>query len=72
MTEPINGRHALSEEEILLINRIKDTKRDVGVLWREVSQNPNVDQRWLAIAKTHIQEGFMALVRAVTKPEDLF
>lgn len=26
------------------------------------------DMRWLAIAKTHIQQGFMAAVRAVMRP----
>jgi hypothetical protein len=27
------------------------------------------DQRWVAIAKTDLQKGFMALVRAVAQPE---
>lgn len=29
----------------------------------------NVDKRWVAIARTHLQEGFMALTRSVAKPE---
>jgi hypothetical protein len=37
-----------------------------------VSNTSGLDYRWLAIAKTHFQEGFTALVRAVTKPEDVF
>ena len=31
-------------------------------------ESENVDKRWLAIARTHFQEGLMAAVRSVTKP----
>jgi hypothetical protein len=31
-----------------------------------------VDKRWMAVAKTHIQEGTMAASRAVFQPEDVF
>lgn len=30
---------------------------------------PVVDMRWVAIARTHFQEGFMALNRAVFQPQ---
>lgn len=30
---------------------------------------PVIDQRWAAIARTHFQEGFMALNRAVFQPQ---
>ena len=29
---------------------------------------PDVDKRWLAIGRTHIEEGFMAINRSVFKP----
>ena len=29
---------------------------------------PVLDQRWVSIGRTHLQEGFMALVRAVAQP----
>jgi hypothetical protein len=29
----------------------------------------NVDQRWLAIGRTHIEEAFMAINRAVFQPQ---
>lgn len=32
---------------------------------------PEVDQRWLAIARTHIEEGFMALNRSIFRPQRL-
>jgi hypothetical protein len=28
-----------------------------------------LDQRWISIGATHLQEGLMALTRGVTKPE---
>lgn len=39
--------------------------------WAEVEIDPipEVDGRWLAIARTHFQEGFMALNRAVFQPQ---
>jgi len=41
------------------------TKDGDVVTWRPVG---DVDQRWLAIARTHFQEGFMALNRSVFQP----
>ncbi len=40
--------------------------------WRTTDdprEAPLCDKRWLAIARTHIQEGFMALNRAVFQPQ---
>jgi hypothetical protein len=31
--------------------------------------NVEFDQRWLSIGRTHLEEGFAALVRAVERPE---
>jgi hypothetical protein len=68
----IKGYRDLSQEEVDLVNSIKDAEVQAGQLWQLVVKNPDVDRRWLAIAKTHFQEGFSALVRAVTKPKDVF
>lgn len=68
----IKGYRDLSEFDITRVNTIKDTEAIVGQLWQEISDDSDVDKRWLAIAKTHFQEGFMAFVRAVTQPEDVF
>jgi hypothetical protein len=68
----IKGYRDLSQEEVNLVNFIKDAEVQVGKLWQLVAKNPDVDRRWLAIAKTHFQEGFTALVRAVTRPIDVF
>lgn len=77
----IKGYRELSQEEIDAMNRIKEQGAVVGTLIEEVSKGVMVrgetgeetqvvpDGRWLAIARTHLQEGFMALTRSVTKPD---
>jgi len=32
-------------------------------------QQDKFDGRWVAVGKTHLQQGLMALTRAVAKPE---
>jgi hypothetical protein len=67
----IKGYRDLSSNDITTVNIIKNMEIEVGNLWRDVTAG-DIDKRWAAVAKTHFQEGFMALVRSVTKPEDVF
>lgn len=50
------------------MNEIKDHGIVIANLVEKVQGTPGVDLRWAVIAKTHLQEGFMALTRAVAKP----
>lgn len=46
-------------------------KQDEEVLLRTMDRmkdNPDFDQRWLSIARTQIEQGFMALNRSVFRP----
>lgn len=65
----ISGYRELTQEEIDLINKIKHTGQ--GVLSELIKQleKSGADPRWLAIGKTHMQEGLMALTRSVAKPD---
>lgn len=66
----IKGYRELNEDEIGVINAIKDTAAVVGELVDSLKLLPlGADERWLDIAKTNLQQGFMALTRAVAKPE---
>ena len=65
----IKGYRDLSQKEIDLMNEIKIVGEHVRVLCEKVDDHPNRDGRWCAIATTDLQKGFMALVRAVAKPE---
>jgi len=64
----ISGYRELSQEEINAMNSVKELAGAVGVLIEKMQANPQLDQRWIAIAKTDLQKGFMAAVRAVAQP----
>lgn len=64
----ITGYRDLSEEEIALMNEVKEISADVGALVEKLEDNPTLDARWVAIAKTDLQKGFMAAVRAIAQP----
>jgi len=73
----ITGYRELSQVEIDAMNRIKACGEQVSELLLSISYgNPGggdapegvADARWYAIARTHFQEGFMALTRSIAKP----
>jgi hypothetical protein len=76
----IKGYRELSQVEIDLMNEIKAHAEKVGDLFQKMNHmrdEPSPDApdgtsvpnaRWLNIAKDHLQIGFMALTRSVTKP----
>lgn len=68
--QKITGYRDLSAEEIALMNRIKQVGEDVSelVLALRAVKDPELDQRWISIGQTHLQQGFMALVRSVAQP----
>jgi hypothetical protein len=57
-----------SQAELDFINFIKAKGEVLGSLCAAMASEPSTDKRWLAIGKTHLQQGIMALVRAVAKP----
>ena len=65
----IRGYRDLSQEEIDAMNQCKDAAVNIGVLCDHVAKLAGTDQRWLAIGKTDLQKGFMALIRSIAKPE---
>lgn len=66
--QKITGYRELSQEEIDLMNLIKDVGEQAGVLVQALRDNPSLDQRWVSIGATDLQQGFMALVRSVAQP----
>jgi hypothetical protein len=75
---PIIGYRDLSQGEGELINTIKEQAELTRALVervREVARATDQELaaeteplRWLNIARTHLQQGYMALTRAVAKP----
>lgn len=64
----ITGYRDLSQEEIDLMNTIKAVGIEVQELIFDLEERKDLDQRWLAIGRTDLQKGFMALTRAIAKP----
>lgn len=64
----IKGYRELNEDETMSINKVKDLADIVGQVCEVFENDVNVDKRWLAIAKTDLQKGFMALTRSIAKP----
>jgi hypothetical protein len=70
----IKGYRDLSAEEIALMNEGKELAQKVGEFiesWKPRSSHKSdqtPDKRWLAIGKTDLQKGFMAVIRSIAKP----
>lgn len=64
----IKGYRDLSQEEIAVMNDVKALANQVGAIIEELEKMDGTDKRWVAIAKTELQKGFMFAVRAIAKP----
>jgi hypothetical protein len=65
----IKGYRDLTEVEIGAMNDCKLVAVEVGVLCDKIASMTGVDQRWVAIGRTDLQKGFMALIRGIARPE---
>lgn len=64
----IKGYRELTANEVALMNEIKGHGERLAMLIEEMERNVNLDERWIAIAKTDLQKGLMSLTRAVAQP----
>ena len=64
----ISGYRDLSQNEIDLMNAIKDQGTELEILVQTLRDTDGLDQRWVSIGATELQQGIMALVRAVAQP----
>lgn len=65
----IKGYRELTQEEINLMNEVKQKGVEFGELFEKLEAIPDLDKRWLAIGKTDLQKGLMATTRAIARPE---
>jgi hypothetical protein len=66
---PVAGYKAQSEERVKLVNANKQAEERLLRGLDALAREPNIDQRWLKIAYTHFEQGFMALNRSIFMPE---
>lgn len=65
----IKGYRDLSQQEINDMNDIKEEGERLKSIVAAMRSRKEIDQRWVSIAETHLQQGIMAAVRAVAQPE---
>ena len=71
----IKGYRELTQDEIDLMNEVKEKAEEVGELIEKLNVthvqtgSHAIDTRWVSIGKTDLQKGFMALTRSIAKPD---
>lgn len=65
----IKGYRDLTLDQISEINDVKNIGEIINTLVTTLENHPTTDKRWVAIGKTNLQQGMMALVRSVAKPD---
>lgn len=65
---PVVGYRPQSSEAISLVSELKELEERVLRTLEKIQEKYESDGRWVAIGRTHIQQGFMAATRAVFQP----
>jgi hypothetical protein len=65
---PVAGYQPQSGDAVAIVNFNKHAEEHVLRLLDQLALNDDIDKRWLAIGRTQIEQGFMAVNRAVFKP----
>lgn len=65
---PVAGYKPQSEQSVELVNGMKVTEEIVLRCLDDLAAMPDVDKRWLAVGRTQIEQGFMAVNRSIFKP----
>jgi hypothetical protein len=65
---PVAGYTEQSNERVEMVNCNKRIEENILRIIDGLQGSPDYDQRWLAIARTQIELGFMAFNRAIFCP----
>jgi hypothetical protein len=65
---PVHGYQPQDPLRIAMVNQNKEAEERLLRQMDAIKDNPDFDQRWLSIARTELEKGFMALNRAVFRP----
>ncbi|MFT0861748.1 hypothetical protein [Ancylobacter sp. G4_0304] len=66
---PVHGYRPQGGEAVRLVNEHKQMEEVLLRRLDELAARSDIDKRWLAIGRTAIEQGFMAVNRAVFQPE---
>lgn len=65
---PVAGYQPQSDDAILLVNLMKATEEKLLRGLDDLAARDDIDKRWLAIGRTQIEQGFMAVNRSIFRP----
>ena len=65
---PVSGYRPQSADKVALVNRSKEAEERTLRILDDLRTSPDIDLRWLAIARTNLELGWMAANRAVFQP----
>lgn len=68
---PVAGYRSQPADAVALVNLNKLAEEGVLRILDGLEGVEGTDRRWLAIARTHIEQGFMAANRAIFRPQRL-
>lgn len=65
---PVAGYRAQSQEAVDLVNAFKQDEEELLRNLDRLTGREDIDQRWLAIGRTQLEQSFMAINRSVFRP----
>ncbi len=65
---PVHGYKPQDQSAVNSVNNNKIREEELLRALDVLKTRDDIDQRWLAIGRTHIEEGFMAINRSIFKP----
>ena len=68
---PVQGYTTQTQGAVDQVNLNKSMEEDILQRLDAMAMWGDADQRWVSIARTHIEQGFMAMNRAIFKPQRL-
>lgn len=66
---PVKGYTTQSDARITLVNISKEIEERTLRMLDDLAKSNDVDKRWLAIGRTHLEQGFMAVNRSIFNPQ---
>jgi hypothetical protein len=66
---PVHGYQPQNDAAIGRVNAMKIQEEGLLRILDQLQQFPEIDGRWLAIGRTHLEQAFMAINRSIFKPK---
>ena len=66
---PVSGYRPQSDAAVAVVNTMKQFEERILRLLDVMAMEAEIDKRWLAIGRTAIEQGFMAVNRSVFRPD---